>query len=341
MKFIVLATVALSANAALIAAPSNQVSLSQRESLASKLSRVHFGDTNCPCIGFDNIEGETSVEIKDGNDDTVTVAYPADLGARCEAWDDDKHPSCKSDKPPKWCNQKWCYVDPCRCSIDVLPKIAVYVPDATYRAKPIFFSYATCGGKDMYSVGVPAVGSPGCRCIGFAGLPGTTEVTFADDKVVAYPASIGGECQDWDKGFHPECKGKDQPSWCKANWCYVDPCSCDLPDGAVPKISAYLPEATFTGKNLYYSYETCKDKDTWTKKGNPNACVNQDTKEKCGNNPRCAWAGERCLGTELVNHPLCVDDSAEKKEKEKSAAASSRALSLASLAALFAAAGRH
>merc|ERR1712194_351290 len=198
---------------------------------------------------------------------------------------------------------------------------------------------ATCGGKDMYSVGVPEVGSPGCRCIGFAGLPGTTEVTFADDKVVAYPASIGGECKSWDDGFHPECKGKNQPSWCKANWCYVDPCSCKLSAGAVPKISAYLPEATFTGKNLYYSYETCKNPDTWTKEGNPNACVNQDTKDKCGNNPRCAWVEEKkkCLGTELVNHPLCVSDDKPEK-KEKSSAPSSGALSLASLAAFFVAA---
>lgn len=35
----------------------------------------------------------------------------------------------------------------------------------------------------------------------------------------------------------------------------------------------YLPEATFTGKSLYYSYETCGSKDYFTKKYNTEAAA--------------------------------------------------------------------
>jgi len=288
---------------------------------------VHFGDTRCPCIGFDNIEGSTMVELEVEGDEKMSVSYPADLGARCEAWDQAKHPSCSGDgKKPGWCKQRWCLVDPCRCNIEILPKPSVYLPMATYVGKPLFFSYATCGGKDMWTNPdlVPEVGKPKCRCIGFNGMPGSTEVQFSDNKLGVYPGDVGGSCKAWDNAHHPSCKGEDAPAWCQENWCYVDPCSCELPDGAVPKISAYLPEATFTGKNLYYSYETCHSEDKWTKKHNKQACVNQETEGKCDQNPRCAWTGKRCLGAELVSHPLCVDDEKKpeaKKVDEKSGAA--------------------
>merc|ERR1712060_588506 len=145
----------------------------------------------------------------------------------------------------------------------------------------------------------------GCRCIGFDNLPGSSEVILEDGKKVLYPGEIGGSCSAWDRETHPECKTAKPPSWCSANWCYVDPCSCDLPGDAVPKITSYMPMSTFTGKSLYYSYETCKSPDTWTEKNHPHACVNQATKDECDMEHRCTWTGKRCLGTELVDHPLC------------------------------------
>lgn len=82
--------------------------------------------------------------------------------------------------------------------------------------------------------------------------------------------------QAWDDSLHPMCHGKFPPKWCKQRWCYVDPCSCNLK--APPKVTMYLPEATFTGKSLYYSYETCGSEDHFTEKYNVEACVNQKTK---------------------------------------------------------------
>lgn len=286
---------------------------------------VHFGDTVCPCIGFDNVEGTTMVTLKleeegergkvaeDGEEEQrktreVKISYRADLGAHCEPWDKGVHPFCKGGRDPSFCMEKWCYVDPCNCKIPTMPKMSIYLPDVTYRGKPLAYSYATCGGEDKMLNAFPEVGSPGCRCIGFDHIQGSTEITFRDGRTAAYPAEIGSSCEAWDRQRHPECFSSDKPPpWCANSWCYVDPCSCSLADGVVPKISAYLPKATFTGKNLYYSYETCGNPDVWTKENNPEACVNQKTEDACVRLSRCSWSssGKRCLGFELVHHPLC------------------------------------
>jgi len=280
---------------------------------ATKPQKQHYGDTRCPCIGFDNIKGETLVTFED----KVQASYPADLGARCEAWDDGRHPLCKEGETPGigngWCGQQWCYVDSCNCDLPVLPKVTSYIPDARYRGKPVFFSYVTCSGKDMWSQGVPPIGSEGCRCIGFDNIPGSTDIKLklADGtrQVASYPAEIGGTCTAWDKDVHPDCRGADAPKWCAQKWCYVDPCSCDL--AQPPEVTMYLPEATFSGKSLYYSYETCGSEDVFTEKFNVDACVNQDSKDEClklkakGGRNKCAWTGSKCLGLELVDHQFC------------------------------------
>lgn len=73
----------------------------------------------------------------------------------------------------------------------------------------------------------------------------------------------------------------------------------------------YLPDASFSGMSLYYSYETCGSKDHFTEEYNTEACVNQESKDKCltlsnsHGGAKCAWAGESCLGWEIVEHPLC------------------------------------
>merc|ERR1719446_1015832 len=110
-----------------------------------------YGDAKCRCIGIDNIDGETVVQIGDGK----TLSMDADVGARCDKWEDGKHPSCLDGATPgkgnDWCAQPWCYVDPCDCDIPVLPKTSAYLPDGTYQGLPIYYSYATCGGTDSWT----------------------------------------------------------------------------------------------------------------------------------------------------------------------------------------------
>jgi len=293
----------------------HQVQKFQADMKSKPTNGVHYGDSRCPCIGFDNIDGESILAVKHDGED-VEISYPADMGSRCEAWDDNRYPKCKAGAKPGegegWCAQPWCYVDSCNCDIDVLPKMSeLYNAEATFRGKPLFWSYATCGGKDVFTKKVPELGRPQCRCIGFAGLAGSTEIAFKDGVKADYPADMGTSCSAWDLDRHPACLGGDDvPHWCKSRWCYVDPCDCQLPGETVPKISAYLPDATFTGKNLYYSYETCGSADTWTEKNHGTACVNQDTEDACGRLSRCRWTGSRCLGAELVDHPLCKEAGA-------------------------------
>eukprot|EP00405_Crypthecodinium_cohnii_P016958 CAMPEP_0206445608 /NCGR_PEP_ID=MMETSP0324_2-20121206/15623_1 /ASSEMBLY_ACC=CAM_ASM_000836 /TAXON_ID=2866 /ORGANISM="Crypthecodinium cohnii, Strain Seligo" /LENGTH=507 /DNA_ID=CAMNT_0053913883 /DNA_START=282 /DNA_END=1804 /DNA_ORIENTATION=+ len=271
------------------------------------------------------------------------VSYPADLGARCEAWDNGRHPLCKEGQTPGfsngWCSQQWCFVDPCNCQLPVLPKMSGYIPDARYRGKPLFYSYATCGGEDMYSKVQPELGKMGCQCIGFDNVPGETEVVLKGKKY-SYPAEIGGSCRAWDAKIHPECEGKHPPSWCRARWCYVDPCSCNLE--TAPKVTMYFPAATFTGKSLYYSYETCDSKDTFTEEHNLRACVNQEDEKEClslerpDGEQKCAWTGKKCIGAELVNHPLCESLASTERGAAYQPAFLSSASILATVAAFFA-----
>jgi len=116
----------------------------------AKSNIVNIGSAKCPCIGINGLDGDMSLNIVGSK-----VAYPADLGSRCTAWDNNRHPLCKKGGSPGvgegWCAQKWCYVDPCNCDISVLPKTSDYMKGAQYKGRTVYFSYATCGGKDKYT----------------------------------------------------------------------------------------------------------------------------------------------------------------------------------------------
>jgi hypothetical protein len=111
-----------------------------------------WGDAKCPCVGFANVEGKRMVRL----DENTTTAYPADFGSSCHAWDDGRNfLGCMEGQSPGqgkgWCAQKWCYVDPCQCDIATLPKTSPYLPGSTFQDRPIYYSYATCGGTDTYT----------------------------------------------------------------------------------------------------------------------------------------------------------------------------------------------
>lgn len=118
---------------------------------------TYYGSNLCPCIGFDNLEGEITVyPTKDS-----TAQYPAELGSSCKAWDLHYYPkSCNTGQDDdftrnqtyeSWCYKKWCYVDPCNCQIPQGPKISAYLPDAKYHGMPLYYSYETCGASDDFT----------------------------------------------------------------------------------------------------------------------------------------------------------------------------------------------
>jgi len=291
-------------------------------------AEVSYGRPECPCIGFNNVHGSTMALVGKGG----RTMYPGDLGGRCEAWDDNLYPvDCQEGGTPGkgkgWCAKPWCYVDPRRCDIEVLPTMSSYVPTARYQNMPLFWSYATCQKKgEVEDSG--KLGNHGCRCVGFDNLAGSMKVSLNGQKAV-FPGETGGTCEAWDMDNSPACavKGK-KPEWCEQKWCFVDPCSCSLEEP--PKVSSYLWGSTMQGKTVYYSYETCGGKDSFTKL-NKHACVNIENAEDCTRATLCAWNGAKCLGKELVESKTCgsaayAKPSGSEAEKDKNGVSGLRPL---------------
>lgn len=100
-----------------------------------------WGKKGCRCVGIGERPGAAEVEF--GKD---LVAYPAGLGAKCEAWDHGVHPDCRGPGAhPEWCSQKWCYVDPCSCDLAASAEECTYLNGTTHQGRPLHFSYAACG----------------------------------------------------------------------------------------------------------------------------------------------------------------------------------------------------
>jgi len=133
-----------------------------------KLDSVTYGDQKCRCIGIEHLLGEISVnaeksflqipagQLADIKFPAKVTKFPADAGATCQAWDDGRHPECVSKNEtdrPEWCTQKWCYVDPCTCDMDVPPKQSKYLPGAVFQGIPVYYSYSTCGSVDTWTLG--------------------------------------------------------------------------------------------------------------------------------------------------------------------------------------------
>jgi len=238
---------------------------------------VSYGKDKCPCIAIDQLKGHVTVDYKG-----VSFDYPADVGARCDAWDGDSDPACNVTDPPSWCGDPWCYVDPCNCQgLEVPPKESAYFANATFQGKPIHYSYVTCDGTDSWSsdeakkkaqeadnkalckkeADPTRFGDKKCQCIGVDGRNGTALITYGD-TTMDYPVDVGSRCEPWEKEDDPACQVESPPGYCEMKWCYVDPCDCNL---SVPsKASSYLPTAKHDGRPVHYSYVTCGAEDKWS-----------------------------------------------------------------------------
>eukprot|EP00933_Yihiella_yeosuensis_P007570 TRINITY_DN11265_c0_g1_i1.p1 TRINITY_DN11265_c0_g1~~TRINITY_DN11265_c0_g1_i1.p1 ORF type:complete len:410 (-),score=87.77 TRINITY_DN11265_c0_g1_i1:484-1713(-) len=109
-------------------------------------SEAKWGQSDCRCIGLAGQPGQNNITSGD-----IKLAYPADLGSECKAWDLKRHPECKVKKPPSWCSHPWCFVDPCKCRLEDVPKLSAYLPTAKGNRKSVYFSYHTCGVEDEFS----------------------------------------------------------------------------------------------------------------------------------------------------------------------------------------------
>lgn len=103
-----------------------------------------LGMFNCPCIGLD-IPGVLELVVG-----LARVKVSATLGSSCASLE---HPTlCTGVGPrPDWCTGKWCFVDPCKCSLLVPPKPALMAPNLTFGPdkRPAFYSAATCNARNQ------------------------------------------------------------------------------------------------------------------------------------------------------------------------------------------------
>jgi len=83
------------------------------------------------------------------------TSYGAGYGESCTIHQEPGASSCydltttpPTQKPQSnqanWCNQKWCYIDPCNCD-------AVDATKSDYFPDTLHYSYATCGDKNTYT----------------------------------------------------------------------------------------------------------------------------------------------------------------------------------------------
>lgn len=155
---------------------------------------------------------------------------------------------------------------------------------------------------------VAAYGNSDCRCVGLDKVTGEISINAAGSQI-AFPGDLGAHCEAWDDKRHPSCSDSDEGAdWCKQPWCFVDPCRCSIP--TLPKISSYMPNASFRGRTVYYSYATCGGTDTWTANNSEFACQNIKTQEKClAASTKCLWAKGRCGGKDLMGNCTEEDNS--------------------------------
>lgn len=115
-----------------------------------------FGKESCPCIGIADVEGTNWLSVGQNKTDAKPVAYPAEAGSFCKAWDDGVDPSCKDGAEPGlangFCGQQWCFVDACNCvDVDTPPHVSGALPGVVYKGMPLYYSYSTCGGEDLWT----------------------------------------------------------------------------------------------------------------------------------------------------------------------------------------------
>jgi len=112
------------------------------------------GRVDCRCIGIQNTGGSMGEMMTKVNVAGREIPYPSDVGSYCRTWDAGKPPYCSRSRAgfpgpdeEDSCGERWCFVDPCKCGISMPPTKSKMFPQATFNGKPVFVSYATCGGK--------------------------------------------------------------------------------------------------------------------------------------------------------------------------------------------------
>ena len=164
------------------------------------------GGLNCPCVPsskvFDSLVRESYIDKRG----VMSISgipqplYPADRngqdgatygGDACMRHDQNLPPDCSDDKgnplagAPLWCKLKWCWVDPANCDV-------VSAESTFFQSSNLYYSYETCGAKDVYTGFNPSI--CGCQITEFhtKGMP-----PAVDDPPLQPDGSTEGPARDW------------------------------------------------------------------------------------------------------------------------------------------------
>ncbi|CAJ1398790.1 unnamed protein product [Effrenium voratum] len=218
-----------------------------------------------------------------------TVDYPATYGNYCGKQAEPGSSSCwnltndmelPTADQAGWCNDPWCYVDPCTCPVADLA-MSSYFPGSG-----LYYSYSNCGGVDTFTssshqnvvancaMNYTPVDAATClvkmshgqekvACTKAFAKEGKCVMASPSGTALEYPATYGEGC-----GVHLEpgsssCSDSsgnalarnESADWCTKPWSYVNPCTCTASDIAL---------TTYFNLELYYSYSVCGSTDTYT-----------------------------------------------------------------------------
>ncbi|CAE7365952.1 PKD2 [Symbiodinium natans] len=277
-----------------------------------KASASSVAAPGCTCMShgqmLEMVGGVQKVQASVGGSD---VMYPASYGNYCGKQSEPGASACfnltsgeelPASEQAGWCNDPWCYVDPCTCPVADLA-LTSYFPGSK-----LYYSYSNCGGVDTFSSSSSLNVDAGCAanytpvttgtCLlkmssGQPKVDCTTAFAKEGKCVMAtpggpnttatqYPPTYGEGC-----GVHLEpgssscsdSSGNPLPlnesaGWCTKPWSYVNPCECSASD---------MTRSTYFDLELYYSYSVCGATDTYTE--NPSAVTINKTSVGCPSPP--------------------------------------------------------
>mmetsp|Transcript_12164 Transcript_12164/g.28383 ORF Transcript_12164/g.28383 Transcript_12164/m.28383 type:complete len:476 (+) Transcript_12164:71-1498(+) len=258
--------------------------------LASPALATSVATPGCTCMSHGQV-----VKMMGGNamiDATVSgnvVPYPAFYGNYCGKQPEPGSSSCynlttmtelPTAEQAGWCNDPWCYVDPCSCPVEDLT-LTSYFPGSG-----LYYSYSNCGGVDTFSSSDNQNVDAGCAAT-YTPVDNAAcllKMSNAQPKVncgaawakegkcvkarpnaslplVDYPPTYGEGCGVHVEPGAPACYDEmgnprqDAADWCTKPWSYVNPCTCQASDVAL---------STYFEMELYYSYSVCGSTDTYT-----------------------------------------------------------------------------
>lgn len=158
-------------------------------------------------------------------------------------------------------------------------------------------------------------GGSSCRCKGILNVtvPETNGAIHYSTPQTEFdlPSEYGSYCKAWDipeslngQIFLTACAESNRAfnPWCSEEWCFVDPCSCDMPD--VAQSNMFSDQYPSSRGRLAFSYLSCAQ------------CWRRKTQAECTQTVQCRWveSGNNAMCMPVSDEPYFTDEVCSKTE---------------------------